>query len=81
MLRPDERPRALGRRLDVHRLGRDHDQVGLAGLGRVRRRPDRDDAVAARPLDAQAVRADRLDVLRQGSIAHTSCPALPNRPA
>ena len=62
-VRPDQRSRSLGRGLDVHRLGRQDHELRLAGLGRVGRRLDRDDAVAARPLDPQAALADRLDVL------------------
>ena len=62
-VRPDQRSRSLGRGLDVHRLGREDHELRLADLGRVGRRLDRDDAVAARALDPQAALADRLDVL------------------
>ncbi len=62
-LGPEQRPRALGSGADVHRLGRDHDQVDLAHLGGIRGRTDPHDAAAARPLDTQPVLADGGDVL------------------
>jgi hypothetical protein len=62
-VRPDERTRRLGGRRNVHCLGCDDDQLGLARLSRIGRGLDPDDPVAARPLDTQAALADRIDVL------------------
>src|SRR6266511_2826100 len=60
---PDEDARRLGRRLHVHRLRGDDDELGFADLACVRRRPNADDAVSARTLDAEASLPDRVDVL------------------
>ena len=54
------------RRRDVVRLGRDHDEIAEADLGRVRGRPDAHRALAARALDAQAACLDGVDVLGPG---------------
>jgi len=73
----DERPHRSRRRLDIVRLRRDHDQVADARLGRVGSRADPDRPVAARPLDAETVRADRLDML----VPAVDCPDLVSRVA
>ena len=62
-LGPEQRPRALGSGVDLHRLGRDDDQVDRADLGGIRGGTDPDDAVAARPLHTHPVLAYGGDVL------------------
>ncbi len=57
----DERTRAFGCGRRVHRLRRQHDQLGLARIGRVRGGVDPDGPVAARTLDPQPAVTDRLD--------------------
>ena len=61
---PDQRRRVSRGGLDVPRLGRDHDELADADLGRVGGRVDADRALPAGALDGQPVRVDRVDVLR-----------------
>src|SRR6266542_822165 len=62
-LRSDEHASRLGRRLHVHRLRGDDDELCLADLGCVRGRMNPDDTVAACALDAKASLADRVAML------------------
>ena len=79
-LGPDERRAPSAAAVDVHRLRREHDQLGLARLGRVRRRSIRTVRSPLAPSTRRPRRRIASTCSSQGSIAHTSWPALPADP-